>query len=570
MKRYFKKFSSAIITYSFAIFTLLFFSPLEIILGNISNFQIFADSAVLILLAVCALSALVLSAILSFLPIKPLKILNITVFAISIGFYIQSLFLNNKLISLTGEEQVFSKSSVIINAVVWVAIIAVVILCWLGSKKIKKEKMFLTTVKFISLALIVMQTVGLGSIYFSCEKDSASKNCYFSTTGKLEVSDKNNVLYFIIDTCAGDIVDEALNDSPDIFSEFDGFTYYPNNTTTYSRTFPSITYMLSNERCYFDIPSTEYINNAFEKSTFLPTIDSLGTDIRLYTEVSYIGESVKGKIDNLNYLAADANNINLGGFIKQAAKISLFRGAPYAAKKKFEYTAEDVNAAITKPIVDRSAIFDDYGFYQEIKNQKVSVNSDYDSAFRFYHMFGTHPGASINENGELEGGVSLSTAFKGDIKILNEYFAQLKALGVYDSSTIIVTADHGWSGGGDSLDLPKNASCLMLVKPADADSSKEIKVSQAPVCHEDLFATVISALGGNSSEFGRTIYEIGENEDRERFYYYSSLYSDIDGEIALREYSLKGDAKKLENYVLTGEKWDINYSMNTVSKTRLE
>lgn len=41
------------------------------------------------------------------------------------------------------------------------------------------------------------------------------------------------------------------------------------------------------------------------------------------------------------------------------------------------------------------------------------------------------------------------------------------------------------------------------------------------------------------------------------------------GEIALREYSVNGDARNFNNWVLTGRNWDVNYSENTVSDKRL-
>ena len=570
MKKYFKKFLSTIITYTFAVFTVLFFAPLEIYLGNILDFQIFANSAVGILFALSAAAALIVSAALSFLPIKALKIMNIGVFSLSFCFYIQSLFLNDKLISLTGDEQTFSLQAIIFNALIWVAIIAVTFVLWQILKKAKKEKVFLTAVKFISISLVIMQTVGLASVYSTCDKDNASKNCYFSNEGRLEVASDKNVLYFVIDTCSGNIVEKALKESPDIFDDLDGFIYYPNTVSTYSRTYPSIPYMLSGEKCYFDIPATEYVNGAFEKSKFIPTMKELKTDVRLYTETGYIGESVKNKIDNLSYSAADVDNIDFLGFVKKSVKISLFRGTPYVIKEKFKYTAEEVNREITRPFADEALLCDDLEFYNAIKNDGVKINKNYDSAFRFYHMFGTHPGATVNENAEYEAGVALSDTFKGNIKILKEYFKQLKDLGVYDKSTIIITADHGSSGGGSTLDIPTNTSCIMLVKPANAKAGEKFKASSAPVCHEDLFATVIRSLDGDYSQFGRSIYEIREDEQRERFYYYSALHSATDGEIALREYSLKGDARVREDYTPTGKYWDINFSMNNVSDKRFK
>lgn len=109
----------------------------------------------------------------------------------------------------------------------------------------------------------------------------------------------------------------------------------------------------------------------------------------------------------------------------------------------------------------------------------------------------------------------------------------------------------------------------MLVKPANSFGTP-VKTSEAPVCHDDLFATALDGLGANGEKYGRRIFDIPEDEDRERFYYFSSFYSDIDGEIALREYSIKGDARIETNWKPTGKYWDINYSERAVSKIRYD
>jgi hypothetical protein len=109
----------------------------------------------------------------------------------------------------------------------------------------------------------------------------------------------------------------------------------------------------------------------------------------------------------------------------------------------------------------------------------------------------------------------------------------------------------------------------MLFKPVGADSSKPMAVSDAPVCHDDLFATVLEQLGADSSAYPPALTTYEEGDDRERIYYYTAQRSWGEGEVALREYSIRGDAADLANWTLTGNDWDIIYSDNAVSKERL-
>lgn len=63
---------------------------------------------------------------------------------------------------------------------------------------------------------------------------------------------------------------------------------------------------------------------------------------------------------------------------------------------------------------------------------------------------------------------------------------------------------------------------------------------------------------------GKTIFEYEEDERRGRFYYYTALYSDEEGEVELREYKIVGDARNKENYEFTGRTWPVLYSLNKV------
>lgn len=86
------------------------------------------------------------------------------------------------------------------------------------------------------------------------------------------------------------------------------------------------------------------------------------------------------------------------------------------------------------------------------------------------------------------------------------------------------------------------------------------------LCADNVFERQNAGSGRTDTGYGRAAYEIQEGEDRERFYYYTALYTDEEGEVELREYQIKGDARKEENYQFTGNKWDVLYSFNIVAR----
>ena len=561
MKKYGKKLIFTLIVNCFVVFTACFFAPIEIFLGNVIEFSFSFKNIWWIMLLFSAFSAVAVSLLESLLPEKVVKVLNALAFSLGLCFYVQSMFLNGKMGSLTGDADEYSRGVIIGNLAVWAAIFALdLILLFVFEKK--KKTYVLTGMKFVSVAIVLMQLTGFISACLTTDFAETVKGGFFSSDHEFELAEKNNVVYFLIDTCDNDYVDEALEKYPDMFDNFEGFTYFPNAISTHSRTYPSVPYMLTREKCYFDKPYAEYISDAYENGHFLDDMKTAGADIRVFTESNYTA----GATDVIdNYFDFDSSGITSPvALIKQMIKISGYRCMPYLIKDKFAYTSAYVNEAVLSAPPDKAFAEDEYRFYNLLKDTGISVNKEYDGAFRFYHMWGTHGGYQINQNVELAPNEN-SDALRGCIKIIEDYMQMMKEQNVYDSSTIIVTADHGFSNASEDLSLTHANSCIMLVKPANAEKA-EMKISNAPVCHEDLFPTCLKAVGGETDE--RTIFDIEENEERERYYYHTALYSDEDGEVVLREYAVNGDANELESYKATGKYWDVNYSERQVSKNR--
>ena len=109
----------------------------------------------------------------------------------------------------------------------------------------------------------------------------------------------------------------------------------------------------------------------------------------------------------------------------------------------------------------------------------------------------------LDENG-VDIGLDNSTLdqqAKGSMKIVEEYIKQLKELGQYDNTTIIITADHGYWYFIDRP-LEETTSPYMLVKPAQSAEldAEPFKVSTAPVSHMDFPATVLKAMGAEQRD----------------------------------------------------------------------
>ena len=97
----------------------------------------------------------------------------------------------------------------------------------------------------------------------------------------------------------------------------------------------------------------------------------------------------------------------------------------------------------------------------------------------------------MNKNGKRvsSGNSSEEAQALGVLHIVKEYLAQLKSLGLWNRTTVIVMADHGYDAWSNAEQTP-----LFMVKPAGA--SHPFEVSDLPLSYESLPEIMVSALRG--------------------------------------------------------------------------
>ena len=455
-----------------------------------------------------------------------------------------------------GISKPWSSTTEIINLCIWVIIIAIPFVLKVGSNQ---WKMALVN---ISVALVAVQFIGMVSLLinpeiFSDIESSDVQGGYLSTKGMFDLSKEKNVVVFITDYFDGRVMDTILDEDPDFLKPLKGFTYFPNATSVHSRTYPSITYLLTGEICYYNLPPRKYINNAFEHSSFLTDLHKNNINIGYYSDKYYLGKSDKSLISNFELSKID---LSYKDTISKFVEATLFKDSPYLFKMLFHFDAAEINNSI---LIDnqqsqdnndnllnaeRVKILDDLWFNEQLHKQGVSLDSS-TSTFRFYHLQSFHKTFNVNDA-------------KNSLQIIYEYIDQMQQLGIYKNSTIIIMADHGYHQGNDEISyLPQNTAVpLFIVKPFGADVESEMKISSAPVSHTDFLATVFAGFNLSYDKYGRTVFDIGENENRDRYYYLTYLQSEERGEVELREFLVGSDARNASSYKFTGNTWKVLFS----------
>lgn len=197
--------------------------------------------------------------------------------------------------------------------------------------------------------------------------------------------------------------------------------------------------------------------------------------------------------------------------------------------------------------------FSNADFYHTLLDNGLSVKSD--KEFKFVHLDATHYPYTISEKVEElgEGNATLEQTIKGSVKIVQEYINEMKECGVYDKSSIIIMADHGYYRKG----LITNP--LLLVKPKNIHG--KLQFSDACISQKDFQATLLSMAGLNDNmKYGYGFTDVDEGTDRERYYY---QYVDVKNKDnrenrRLIEYKIDPDNNNRGSFHITGNEYNLS------------
>ncbi len=535
----------------FLAYSLLFHTPLETFLSSPADFS-FGFAPLAAVMGICALiAAVVIAGVLCLFRGLVFDVAASLLFSLCLGCYIQGNLMNGDVTIMNGVavDWTLLTKSALIGLIVWAVLFAVPLLVRYFSRPVWQK-----VIVFGSAFFIIIQAAGLASLFFSVDSREISGDVYLSDEGVLEVGDENNVIVLLVDYFDNDYADAMLEAYPDVFDGFRGFTRFVNCSSVYKQTMPSIPYILTAQKWYRDVRYDKFAAPAFKNSTFLDEVLSAGASVDLYTKSGYIGQTGMSYATNKVETKVEINKL---GLVKSMINSVLYRDMPVAMKSLFWYYTDDINNAAVAPVeTDENAIpsyvIDDLAMAQRLENGDVSYYEDgRDTCFKFIHLMGGHAPYVMDENGQYNENTTAMSQYRGCFGIVSDYLDGLREIGAYDKSTVIIMADHGIVYVADELSVAP--SPILFVKPANAPD-EPMKVSSAPVSQEDFHATVLEALGADGSKYGRTFFDVGEDEERARNFYFRVAYDGSADEYEI-EYEINGDVRDIANWHLTGNRW---------------
>lgn len=504
------KFGSAFLVSFLLMFMLLIFGPAEIFFSNSAEFEFLYQEFAGYLVAFALAGTIGLTVVTGLLPDKIYRVVLSLLFAVSLGGYIQVMFLNKglDLLGLNPEGYQVPVQRQIGNLLIWVAIAGVILVLAFAAGDLWKK-----LIPGLSAFLLCIQVVALVSLTLTADEGAYKRpdgSWHLSGEEQYVVSGKENVIVFVLDWFSNQYVDSVKKAYPDAFDCLSDFTYYSNMDCGYFGTFPSLNHMFTGTDVDSQITINEWCQECWngEKATaFYTGLADRNYKANVYTPDTNIlcGTNdvglLQGKLSNVVNSSQDVE-IRHKLLCRTMAKMSGYRFSPEVLKPSF-YTDmnEYANVVVAK---DNPIQHDNYAFYDGLKAQGLTVDNS-SNYFIVQHLMGTHL-YDTDAEGHYKEDVTMEETARGCMTIVNDYLQQLKDAGVYDDATIIVTADHG--GYYDS-------QVIFFIKEP-GEQHEESPVTDAPVSFCELLPTLAEAAGLESSEYGQTIYDFKAGEKRER------------------------------------------------------
>lgn len=493
-------------------FMLLIFGPAEIFFANVSEFEFlygeFAGYMALIFLGML----IVLTIVLTLLPEKIHRIVLSVLFAISVAGYLQVMVLNKNLdlLGVNPDGYHVPPAQGIINLLIWLVVLAGVIVL-----AVRKTEIWKKMVMYLSILLIGMQAAALVSLLVTAPGEAykrAKGDDRLWGKDQYTVSADKNIIVFVLDYFSSLYLQQMLAVYPDGADCLHDFTYYSNADCTYYGTFPSMEHMLTGCEVDTTISNDEWCKNSWENDLtveFYQEMHANNYNMNVYTTDAHVLSAGNGcgilrdRISNITDEPREVE-VNTGLLLRTLGKMSGYRMAPDLIKPQFYTNVSEYSLIVQE--LGEGITHTNSDFYAKLQEDGLKAD-DSANYFIFQHLIGTHE-FNTDINGNYQEKTSVEETARGCMTIMEAYLDELKRLGVYDDAAIIITADHGG-------DWKEDLQVIYFVKQP-GEKHDVSPVTNAPISHCDMLPTVAQMAGIDHAKYGKSIFEFGQDEQRER------------------------------------------------------
>ena len=461
--------------------------------------------------------------------------------------------------------------AIVLNTAIWLVIGAAMVAAVIVFRK-KRLEVINAVLVVAMIALIGMQTVTFGitslttdtftSVVDRAKSESGNQGVPMVLTYENigELSEGKNIVFFLVDRFDADYYERMVKSDPEFFDRLDGFTHFSDYTSLYARTYPAVASILTGkDHDYFTAGSKASSLASFysDGGGSLGILKENGYSINIYgekgydyTDASVMADYVDNtmayteyRIDNNFALAKDMLLLSMSQYLP---KIATFGWSGMLSTPMFNDHANYEVDGVEMFSVDEKSTAELKSRLE--KTGLAEVESE--GQFTFIHLYGCHDiSKSSNEN--------IANTFE----LIYYYIDQMKALGIYEDATIIITGDHAAAlsdskmiGSANSSDDGTRVTAMLFKKSGDAGTPLATSTSQ--VSQDELWNTIFESEGMLDEKSGESFFDIPEGEDRERRYYFEMYKNSKNNDLEYNkvyEYKIVGNANESESWELVKE-----------------
>ena len=486
--------------------------PLEIYAGNSTEltFPYYHFFIPLILLSVVFTTFFAI--LFSFVEDKLHGLICAAIVAIGVTSWAQAMFLNKNIFNVNGHSINWTelRTQASTNLAIWIICVVLAIILYIViSEKIGNRNIQM----WIAGLFSAIQLIAVVSLLLTVDPLPESQ-WIFDSSDEFKVAQEDNIIVLILDSFGQESLEETIKSDEDFMNSLCDFTMYTNANSTYNGTFPSITYMFTGKETPdekgFDV--LEYTNSAYSTehyTGFTDKIKEFGYHLRYYIHDTHLfGDfsNVEGRFDNAASITA---NVKYKQLLKRMMQMSVYRYAPLIIKPYYEISTEEFfGGGIFYSENWNWPICSNYEFFDQLKQNGLSF-SDEKKEIKIIHLIGLHHPFRTDSNCNEKEGATKQENIYGLKLLVDTYLDELNRLGVYDSSTVLITSDHG--GNLTESDL---FPILLIKRRGEQHSSTQI--NNFPIDSKDFVPTVLDIIGAdNYSEYGLSVFDnTGKNRNR--------------------------------------------------------
>lgn len=483
--------------------------PLEIYAGNMKDFLFTLEDFFFVFLLRALVSTMVLGGLIALLPDMPFYAMSVLLFWLGVTMWVQDLFLNKKLAEINGGPMDWASLGELprINAVIWLILLGfAVFLC------IKYYSSWHALTRFVAGALCLIQLVACVSLFVTMPPKEVPEQ-FISGAEQMKLASDENVIVLLFDELPIEDVRRMEQQYPEVAGILKDFTCYDNACCNYFSTYPSVTHFLTGYELEFGTTTEKWFQQAWNSercNRFYQNLQEEGFTNRIYcNSVDYVFGSIENLMGKFENICPITMKTDTSALQSKLLKLSAYRYTPYVCKPMFEVLTSEFSDVVVLENVPASTLTNS-GFYQRLKNERLSVDFQMEKLFVYEHLFGAHgPWTTDVQANNVETGTTQIETIRGCFTIIEEYINQLKALGLYERATIIVMSDHG------VYYRPEALSPIFYVK-RPGEVHDQSPVNTAPIEYGDFQATIMELVNKNDDCFGTSVFDWKPGEERRR------------------------------------------------------